>query len=134
MDTGGLKTQKREVSREEFLGLVQTYLGISQASSINEYGMCEMSSQFYARGASPVLQGPPWVRTLVMDLETGEPVQEGANGALRHFDLANVDSVLAIQTEDLGEAHGKGFILKGRVPAADLKGCSLDMERYLQRQ
>jgi hypothetical protein len=132
MDTGGMKTQARHVSREEFLRLVWTYLGIPEAGCINEYGMCEMSSQFYARGASTVFQGPVWVRTLVIDPGTGIPAPEGKAGLLRHFDLANLDSVMAIQTEDLGEIQGSGFILKGRASEAELKGCSVDMEAYLK--
>jgi hypothetical protein len=132
MDTGGMKTETRDISREEFLRLAWTYLSIPEASCINEYGMCEMSSQFYARGASPVFQGPAWVRTVVINPETGEPAASGKTGVLRHFDLANIDSVMAIQTEDLGEIQGDGFLLKGRASQADLKGCSIDLERYLK--
>ncbi len=134
MDTGGMKTQTRQVSREEFLRHVWSYLGIPEADCINEYGMCEMSSQFYARGASPVFQGPRWVRTLIIDPESGEPAAAGRDGLLRHYDLANVDSVLGIQTEDTGELRPEGFVLKGRAKTAELKGCSFDMEAYLRRQ
>ena len=132
MDTGGMKTQTRSVTREEFLRLAWSYLGIPEADCINEYGMCEMSSQFYAPGASPVFRGPAWVRALVIDPESGQPMAEGQTGLLRHFDLANVDSVMAIQTEDLGERRDQGFILKGRAPAAALKGCSIDLEAILK--
>ncbi len=119
MDTGGMKTQKRQVARDEFLRLVWAHLGIPEAECINEYGMSEMSSQFYARGSSPIFQGPPWTRTNVVD------------GALQHVDLANIDSVMAIRTEDAGSLVEDGFVLQGRLPAADLKGCSLDLEAYL---
>ena len=132
MDTGGMKTQDREVSRSEFLRDVWAYLGIPEAGCINEYGMCELSSQFYARGASEVFQGPTWVRTLGIDPGTGQPVGEGQTGLLRHFDLANVDSVMAIQTEDRGTPHPAGFVFKGRANGADLKGCSLALESYLK--
>jgi hypothetical protein len=133
MDTGGMKTESREVSRDEFLELALTWLGIPSAQCVNEYGMCELGSQFYARGASPVFEGPPWTRSLVIDPETAAPAEPGASGLLRHYDLANIDSVMAIQTEDLGAARGDGFVLLGRAPAAALKGCSIDLESYLQR-
>jgi hypothetical protein len=134
MDTGGMKTQTREVSRDEFLRSAWEYLGLPEVACTNEYGMCELSSQFYARGASNVFQGPSWVRTLAIDPESGARTAREGSGLLTHFDLANVDSVMAIQTEDLGEMREDGFVLKGRAPAAALKGCSIDMEAYLKRQ
>jgi hypothetical protein len=133
MDTGGMKTQMREVTRMDFLRQVWSVLGIPEAGCINELGMCELGSQFYAKGASPVFQGPPWVRTLVVNPKTGAPVPEGEMGLLTHFDLANVDSVLAVQTEDQGAVHPDGFVFMGRAASADLKGCSVDLESYFQR-
>ena len=56
----------------------------------------------------------------------------GESGLLRHFDLANVDSVMAIQTEDLGRKVGEGLELLGRAPDADLKSCSLSAEAFLK--
>jgi len=102
MDTGGMKTQKREVSRADFVGQMTKVFGIPEEACFNEYGMCEMGSQFYGTGASTYLKGPPWVRTLIIDPVTGRESAPGQEGLLRHFDLANVDSVMAIQTEDVG--------------------------------
>jgi len=132
MDTGGMKTQKREISRLEFVEQAGRFLGIPDEACINEYGMCEMSSQFYAWGSSLRMQGPPWVRTRVLDWATGVEADAGRPGLLVHYDLANVDSVLAIQTEDLGLADGNAFIFQGRAPQADLKGCSLAAETFLR--
>jgi hypothetical protein len=44
---------------------------------------------------------------------------------LRHLDLANLGSVVALQTEDVGRALGNGIELLGRVPGAEARGCSL---------
>src|SRR5207237_1068347 len=96
---------------------VESVLGIPERDCVNEYGMCELSSQFYAPGRSGVFRGPPWVRTRVVDPETGGFLVRGI-GVLRHWDLANVDSVLAIQTEDAGESVESGFLLHGRAPGA----------------
>jgi hypothetical protein len=52
-------------------------------------------------------------------------VSEGETGLIRVFDLANVYSVMAIQTEDLGVRRGSGFELLGRAATADARGCSL---------
>ena len=50
---------------------------------------------------------------------------EGETGLIRVFDLANVYSVMAVQTEDLGIRHGDGFALAGRAVLAEPRGCSL---------
>jgi hypothetical protein len=68
---------------------------------------------------------PPWVRALAVHPETLQPLPEGEIGMLRIFDLANVDSVLAIQTEDLGRAWQDRIALTGRASGAELRGCSL---------
>jgi hypothetical protein len=120
MDTGGMKTEKRRITRLEFVRQAGDILGIPESECVNEYGMCELGSQFYGRGASSYLEGPPWTRILV-----------GEDGHLRYFDLANVDSVLAIQTDDIGAVEGKGFVFQGRDPNADVKGCSLSAEAFL---
>ncbi len=132
LDTGGMKTERREISRPAFLDLVQERLGIPEYQCVNEYGMCEMSSQFYGRGRSTRLHGPAWVRTLAIDPLSGEPAALSQRGLLRHFDLANIDSVLAIQTDDLGEVEAEGFQFYGRAPEAELKGCSLMTEVFLR--
>jgi hypothetical protein len=61
----------------------------------------------------------------VISAETGEPVGEGQTGLIRVFDLANVWSVMAVQTEDLAIQRGAGFELLGRAAAAEQRGCSL---------
>ncbi|HND52087.1 MAG TPA: YncE family protein, partial [Pirellulaceae bacterium] len=50
---------------------------------------------------------------------------EAQTGLLRVIDLANLRSVLAVQTEDLAIRRGRGFELLGRAPGAEPRGCSL---------
>ena len=57
--------------------------------------------------------------------ETGREVGEGETGLIRVLDLANLRSVLAVQTEDLGVRRGDGFELLGRMIEAEPRGCSL---------
>jgi hypothetical protein len=71
------------------------------------------------------LHFPPWARVQIISPETGREVAEGETGLIRIFDLANVRSVLAIQTEDLGVRRADGFELLGRVASAEPRGCSL---------
>jgi hypothetical protein len=139
MDTGGFKGRSREVTREELYAGFDELLGISYAWCVNEYGMTEMSSQFYdgIAGSAPLPPdrlhaGPPWVRTQATDPETLRPLPHGAVGVLRHLDLANLNSVMAIQTADLGVTSPQGFRLLGRARGAEARGCSLAMEDLLR--
>lgn len=139
METGGFKGKMKEVSRAALYRECARRLGIEKSHCVGEYGMTELSSQFYDTTLSdkmgkikrkPFKIGPAWTRTLVIDPKTGREVKKGRVGILRHFDLANRGSVLAVQTEDLGYAAGEGFELVGRRPGSDLRGCSLDYEMF----
>ncbi len=128
IETGGFKGRAREVPREELYALFGTRLGVPAEDCHSEYGMSEMASQFYGRGLDPVKRGPHWVRTRAIDPETGEDAAPGTPGLLRHYDLANWNSVQALQTQDLGTLTPDGFVLHGRAPDAEVRGCSLTVE------
>ena len=72
-----------------------------------------------------VFRFPPWARVRMVSPETGREVAEGESGLIQVYDLANVRSVLAVQTEDLGIRRGEGFELLGRAALAEPRGCSL---------
>lgn len=139
MDTGGFKGRAREVTRGELYGAIHDRLGIAPEWCVNEYGMTEMSSQFYdgAAGTAPadpasrVHSGPGWVRTRATDPETLRILPHGETGVLRHWDLANLDSVACIQTSDLGITSPEGFRVLGRAQGAEARGCSLAMDDLL---
>ncbi len=140
MDTGGNKGMQRPVSRNGILQSCWKYLKVAGYYCINEYGMTEMASQFYdnvlfnrfRHSNEPRYKiGPAWVRTLVVDPETLQEVSPGQIGILRHFDLANCGSVMAIQTDDLGYTVGDGFEITGRVPGSEARGCALMLEEIL---
>ena len=128
IETGGFKGRSREVPREELYGLFETRLGVPLINCHSEYGMSEMASQFYGCGLDSEKRGPHWVRTRTIDPLTGEDSVPGAPGLLRHYDLANWNSVQALQTQDLGTLTPSGFLLHGRAPNADVRGCSLTVE------
>jgi hypothetical protein len=140
MDTGGYKGRSREVPKEELIRAYAEWLGVPPHHVVNEYGMTEMSSQFYDTALRDFVRGhsrrrqkvpPPWVRTQVVDPETLAPLRPGHVGLLRHFDLANVDSVMAIQTDDLGVWLDEGFEILGRAAGAEPRGCSLAADELL---
>ena len=134
IETGGFKGRTRDVPRDELYKLFGSRLGVSLTRCFSEYGMSEMASQFYGQGLNPEKRGPHWVRTRTIDPETGEDAPPGTPGLLRHYDLANFNSVLALQTQDLGTLTPNGFVLHGRAPDAEVRGCSLTVEELWARQ
>ena len=126
METGGYKNRSRSMPKAELHALITERLGVSRENIICEYGMSELSSQAYDTGSQArVFRFPPWARVQIISPETGREVGEGETGLIRILDLANVFSVAAIQTEDLGVRRSEGFELVGRASLAEPRGCSL---------
>ncbi|MDX1933908.1 MAG: hypothetical protein SFU56_15015 [Capsulimonadales bacterium] len=145
VETGGFKGRSREISRDELYGLFGERFGVPPHYRLSEYGMSEMASQYYDStlrdyrdGLSrPVRkQGAFWLRTRLIDPVTGTDAPPGADGLLAHYDPGNLNSVMAILTEDLGRwaEDGDGFHLLGRAPGAVLRGCSLTAEEWESRR
>ncbi len=134
LDTGGFKNQSRELAADDFYERLQIYFGVCRSDCINMYGMTELSTQFYDSGNAvvPSLKtGPHWIRTRVVDPLTGKRVI-GEAGLLVHCDLANMNSVTTILTEDIGIEEEGGFRLLRRAKGTEARGCSLAMEELLQ--
>ena len=143
LETGGYKGRSRTMAKAELHALITEKLGVPASHIICEYGMSEVSSQAYdgERGAWCVVREnsvsrtthhaprtfhfPPWARARVISPETGREVGDGETGILSIVDLANVFSVMAIQTEDLAVRCGDGFELLGRAAMSEPRGCSL---------
>lgn len=130
-ETGGYKGSGRDIPKERLYGMFREFLGLPANAVWNEYGMTELSSQAHTRGLGGPHRTPPWLRALVIDPETGDEVPVGRSGVLRMFDLANVSSVLAVQTADIAVRLGDGFDLLGRDPAALPRGCSRPVDELL---
>jgi hypothetical protein len=133
METGGYKGSGRDISREKLYGMISDRLGIAPQDIFNEYGMTELSSQFYARGTHGVHRGPPWARAIVADPVTLQEVGEGGIGIVLVYDAANVGSVVGIRTQDLAIKRGDALELLGRDPAALPRGCSRAADEWLSR-
>ena len=130
-ETGGYKGSGRDIAKPELYAKFASHLGLHADAVWNEYGMTELSSQAYTRGLGRPHTTPPWLRALVVNPETEKEVPVGGSGVLRLFDLANVGSVLAIQTADLAVRRADGFELLGRDPAAIPRGCSRRADELL---
>jgi len=130
-ETGGYKGTGRSISKEALYARLHEVTGVAMERIWNEYGMTELSSQFYTRGVGNVHKGEPWVRGLVIDPSTGEEASEGEGGILRILDLANIGSCIMVETGDLAIRRGSDFELIGRDPSALPRGCSRQADAAL---
>lgn len=125
MVTGGYKGRRSRLRSEDLAeALKRVFTG---AHIVGEYGMTELSSQLWSPNLDERFLPPAWMRVIAVNPESGRPT-EGV-GQLRFVDLANHQSVLAIETRDQGIVHSDGSVtLLGRLPNAPARGCSLTVE------
>lgn len=133
METGGFKGRSRAMSKPELYAQFEKFLGIPASRLVNEYGMTELSTQFYDETLrtgkrTDYKSVPPWARVLVIDPNSGREAAINERGVLRVFDLANLWSTMCVQTEDLGVSHGESFEILGRAAGTEVRGCSLTAE------
>ena len=124
MVTGGFKGRRRSVPP----GVLYETLArrIVGAQVVAEYGMSELASQLWAIPAGAPFVPPPWMRVLAVDPWTGVV---STRGILRFYDLANHQTVMAIETGDVGVVMPDGSVrLEGRLEGARPRGCSLSVE------
>jgi hypothetical protein len=137
MQTGGFKGRSREVSAPELRRLLSLSFAVPERAIISEYGMTELSSQFWEatfvdeHAGLGVYVEPPWARVVPVDPDTLTAVPHGEVGVARIEDLANVDSAFAIVTQDRVRRVAGGFELLGRLPGAPPRGCSIALDEIL---
>ncbi|WP_431308948.1 long-chain fatty acid--CoA ligase [Halalkalibacter lacteus] len=139
MDTGGAKGRSREISPAEFKQEMSNLFCLPLEMCLNMYGMTELSSQMYDGNllhnemhlTNPTKYTPHWMRTVVIDIEQMEEKPIGEKGIIVHYDLANLNSVMGILTEDMGIKTEVGFYLLGRAAGAEAKGCSLVVDQFV---
>ena len=137
MQTGGFKGKSREVAASELRQLLARTFEIPAASIVAEYGMTELSSQFYEQtlfgdAKHGLYAEPPWARVVPVDPETLDPVAEGDIGLAKIVDLLNIDSAVAVLTQDRVRRTGASeFELLGRAPGAPSRGCSIAIDELL---
>ena len=122
IETGGMKGRAKEMIRSELHNEIQKAFPTSQIHS--EYGMTELLSQAYANGnqfkTNPTLE--------LICREISDPFAEakrGKTGILNIIDLANIETISFIETEDLGRCHEDSFEVLGRVDNSMARGCNL---------
>ena len=96
----------------------------------SEYGMTELLSQAYSKGAG-IFNCPPWMKILLRDEDDPLKIKNasdalGQSGVINIIDLANINSCSFIATDDVGKITANGsFEVLGRMDNSDIRGCSL---------
>lgn len=123
-ETGGMKGRRKEITRAELHGILQQRLNVSQVYS--EYGMTELLSQAYTDGQFR-FKCPPWMKIIGRDIT--DPLSKGLlheTSGINVIDLANIQTISFIETEDLGKVYPDGtFEVLGRMDNSDVRGCNL---------
>lgn len=124
METGGMKGRRKELTRAELHAILAP--AFRQKHIHSEYGMTELLSQAYSTGQG-FFYPTPTMRVNVRDMTDPLTLQkDGRTGAINVIDLANLDTVSFIATDDLGRRYADGsFEVLGRLDAADIRGCNL---------
>jgi hypothetical protein len=130
IETGGMKTHRREIPRDELHNLLADGFDIHKNQIHSEYGMCELLSQAYSTGDF-LFQPAPWLKFSIRNPDNPFEVQKpGNDGLIGIIDLANIYSCSFILSEDRGleEKPGK-FLITGRWNPENLRGCNFLIDR-----
>tara|TARA_B100000795_G_scaffold71352_1_gene50219 strand:+ start:2489 stop:3451 length:963 start_codon:yes stop_codon:yes gene_type:complete len=123
IETGGMKGRRKEITREELHNKLSKGFNVKNIHS--EYGMTELFSQAYSLKQG-VFKNPPWMKTLVRDVNNPFSVSYSGKGAINFIDLANINSCAFIASDDIGEVFDdSGYKISGRLSESDIRGCNL---------
>lgn len=138
-DGGGYRGRFGVVTRDDFYLLVGEVLGVPASHCINTLGMAESATNYFdstlrdavcGREGSRRKIAPPWTRVRAVDPTTGEVLAPGSPGLLQHYDLANLPTVLGVQSDNLGITDGEGgFEIIGRAKVVEGRIQELPSER-----
>ena len=123
MFTGGMKNKDKELTVPEIARTIRRSFPSSKIWS--EYGMTELTSQAYAREDGEFRCGPTmWVvfKEITDPMSSCRAMKTGQLGVI---DLANIDTLSFILTEDIGRTTTNGFHILGRMDNSDIRGCNL---------
>lgn len=129
METGGMKGRRKELTRAELHGTLREAFRVPGIHS--EYGMTELLSQAYAPQGGLFFPAPTLGVSIRDITDPFSKVAPGRTGGLNLIDLANLDTISFIATDDLGRLHEDGsFEVLGRLDASDVRGCNLLVDDF----
>jgi len=125
-DGGGYRGRFGVLNRDDYYAMVHEILDIPGSHCVNVLGEAETATNLFDDSLRRCVKGqpprkrtrpvPPWSRVLAMSIDCLEPLPDGEVGLLAHWDLANVPTVLAVITDNLGYTtdNGTGCEMVGR--------------------
>jgi hypothetical protein len=130
---GWKKLVDQSVSKDEFKASLGAALGLDRVHDF--YGMVEQVGSVYFECSAGYFHPPNFADVIVRDQVTWQPADHGERGVVETLSLLpHSYPGHAILTEDLGIVHGiddcacgqlgARFTLDGRVPRAEVRGCS----------
>jgi hypothetical protein len=125
LETGGMKTHRREITKEALHQKLAEGFGLPGAQIHSEYGMAELLSQAYSQEGQ-WFECVRWMKVSIRNPKNPmEEVEIGEEGVIGVIDLANLYSCSFILTGDKGiqKADGK-FQVLGRWNTENLRGCN----------
>ncbi|MBK7873391.1 MAG: acyl transferase [Saprospiraceae bacterium] len=124
METGGMKGRRHELIRDEVHKILCEAFHVKHIYS--EYGMTELFSQAYSL-KNGIFKSPPTLH--IYGRQVNDPLAPeviGKTAILNFIDIANLDTISFIATDDIGKIYKDGsFEVLGRLDASDLRGCNL---------
>jgi len=140
-DGGGYRGRFGIVTRDDYYAMVEEILDVPASHCVNVLGEAETATNLFDDSLRRQVRGlplrkrtrpvPPWSRVLAMDVATLKPLPDGEVGLLAHWDLANVPTVLAVITDNLGYTTdgGRGCEMVGRAKIENGKVSPLPDEK-----
>ena len=123
IETGGMKGRRIELTREELHSTLSKGFNVENIHS--EYGMTELFSQAYSKQKG-IFKNPPWMKTLIRDINNPFSVSNTGRGAINVIDLANINTCAFIASDDIGEIFDDfSFKINGRLSESEIRGCNL---------
>jgi hypothetical protein len=130
---GWKKLLEDAVTPEEFRRAFGARTGLTKI--YNFYGMVEQVGSVFLEGEDGYLYAPNFADVIIRDPRTFAPLPEGKTGLVQTLStLPSSYPGHSLLTEDLGVIHssgvsscgrmGKAFSILGRIPRAELRGCS----------
>lgn len=140
-DGGGYRGRFGVVTRDDYYAMVKEILDVPDSHCVNVLGEAETATNLFDDSLRRAAKGlplrkrtrpvPPWSRVLAMDVDGLKPLPDGEIGLLAHWDLANVPTVLAVITDNLGYTTdgGRGCEMVGRAKLENGKVSPLPDEK-----
>lgn len=131
---GWKRLQARAVTKPTFASLAAEVLGVRPGRVIDVYGFTEQIGMLYPDCEQGVKHAPVFAEVIVRDPRTLQSADDGRDGLLQFiFPIPHSYPGISVITDDVGRIVGRdrcgcgrsgtAFLVLGRAPAAEPRGC-----------